>query len=126
MIDVHMAGKADIWVDGSDEWTALHIRDEYNSLVWRATIFQLPPEEGLSALLAALKCTVPSVLMDAKSLSWQESRCGLRVSGRAKGENLPLLPTELPSGTKWIEVWSGFTLFVSAVSEVRVHIGGVV
>lgn len=122
-IDVHTHGKAHVWVAGSGDYSTLHICDDYTTEVFRVLVSNMTPAQAVAGLLSAFtKIGVPDMTMDGKSLGYETPMGGVRVNTTPSGGNF--VPTVMPSGASWIDMGTGFTLFTSGLSAVRLHLGG--
>ena len=121
-VDVHMSGKADIWMSGGDDWTILNICDDYTKLVFRVLIYRTDRFAALDMLLAALReVEVPDLQMDGQTLSWRQASSGIRVNTQPS-ENGGFVAKKMVS-TSWVELSPSVTLFTSSLTEVRIHLG---
>lgn len=122
-VHMHMHGEADVWLSGHDGYTALHIRDNYTQEVFRFTLSGMDMDRALSCLLSALKTVgVPDVTMDGKKRSWRNRMSGLRF-GVVVGPDHEFIPTVAESGTSWVELNRGVTMFTGSLKKVRFHLG---
>lgn len=123
-VDVHMHGEADIWLSGHNDYTALHIKDDYTQEVFRITFSGMDRHKALSCLLSALKAVdVPDMTMDGQQKSWRNPMSGLRF-GVVVDADHEFVPTVALSGqTSWIELNPGVTMFTSSLTKVRIHLG---